>query len=114
MSREEEQRAVCDRFGIEPDYPDAGSKLGVGRTVANGIQSVNGLRHRPENGTNGWYIWTSEDFPSGDDAFLPLHIEHIADHLPSVEHYLALPAGWRFLIADGYEDVWYDDTLLKT
>jgi hypothetical protein len=26
--------------------------------------------------------------------------------------YLALPPGWRFLLAPGYEDVWYDPTLL--
>lgn len=51
-------------------------------------------------------------FPADDDAFLPLHVEHISHWLPSVEHYLALPPGWRFLIADGYEDVWYDETLL--
>lgn len=29
--------------------------------------------------------------------------------------YLALPPGWRFVIgADGYEDVWYDASLLAT
>ncbi|WP_459166268.1 hypothetical protein [Sinorhizobium meliloti] len=24
-----------------------------------------------------------------------------------------MPPGWRFLIANGYEDVWYDETLLS-
>ncbi len=27
---------------------------------------------------------------------------------PEVLPYLALPPGWRFLIADGYEDGWFD------
>ena len=26
--------------------------------------------------------------------------------------YLGLAPGWRFLIAPGYEDVWYDEKLL--
>jgi hypothetical protein len=26
--------------------------------------------------------------------------------------YLALPPGWRFLIAPDYEDVWFDESLL--
>jgi hypothetical protein len=52
------------------------------------------------------------DFPTEDDGFKPLHVSHISDWLPSVERYLALPVGWRFLLADGYEDVWYDETPL--
>jgi hypothetical protein len=39
-------------------------------------------------------------------------VEHIADHVPELLPYLALPAGWRVLIAPGYEDVWYDETLI--
>lgn len=112
MTMRDEQRALCNRFNAEPDYPAAGSKLGVSRDVRSGTQPVNGLRHPAGKGSNGWYIWVSEMFPIGDDAFLPLHVEHISDWIPSVELYLALPPGWRFLVADGYEDVWYDETLL--
>ena len=32
--------------------------------------------------------------------------------MKSVVPYLSLPPGYRFQIADGYEDVWFDLTLL--
>jgi hypothetical protein len=41
-----------------------------------------------------------------------LHAAHLEDELPEVLSFLALPPGWRFLIAPGHEDVWYDGTLL--
>ena len=31
---------------------------------------------------------------------------------PVALKYLALPPGWRFLEADGHEDVWHDSVLL--
>lgn len=44
--------------------------------------------------------------------FQPLHRAHISELCPQVVPYLGLPPGWRFLIADGYEDVWFDPSLL--
>jgi hypothetical protein len=41
-----------------------------------------------------------------DDFFLPLHTRHLTTRLPEVLPYLALPPGWRILIAAGYEEVW--------
>ncbi|WP_441294952.1 immunity protein Imm33 domain-containing protein [Massilia antarctica] len=32
--------------------------------------------------------------------------------MASVVPYLSLPPGYRFQIADGYEDVWFDPALL--
>jgi len=37
----------------------------------------------------------------------------LGDELPQVLDYLALPPGWRFLIAPDYKDVWFDENLLK-
>jgi hypothetical protein len=48
-----------------------------------------------------------------DDFFDPLHVSHLDARLPEVVPYLALPPGWRFLLAPGHEDVWYDESLLK-
>jgi len=48
------------------------------------------------------------------DFFRPLHVEHVAEWCPEVQPYLALPPGWRFLIAPGHEDVWFDPALLET
>ena len=44
---------------------------------------------------------------------MPLHVGHLAERLPDVMPYLALPPGWRFLLAPGREDVWYDESLLN-
>ena len=106
--------AVCDRIGAKPEYPEGGSKIGIALSTI-GLQPVNGLRHKEENGTNGWYIWCGEELKESDDFFSPLHVEHISEYLPQVGKYLALPPGYRFLIDEnGYEDVWQDNELLNT
>jgi hypothetical protein len=73
---------------------------------------MNGLRHPVHGNMCGWYLWRGEEFDTADDWFAPVCYHHlVVDGDPSVP-YLALPAGYRFLIAPGYEDVWYDETLL--
>jgi hypothetical protein len=47
------------------------------------------------------------------DFFQPLHVCHLHEWCPSVLPYLALPPGWRFQIAPGHEDVWFDQELLS-
>ncbi|WP_247684618.1 immunity protein Imm33 domain-containing protein [Pseudoalteromonas luteoviolacea] len=54
------------------------------------------------------YIWRGEEWSNAPDFFKPLHVGHIAEYLPQIKPYLALPPGYRLLIADGYEDVWQD------
>jgi hypothetical protein len=105
----DEQRAVCDRYGAPP--MDAPSDLKVGLADASVGESINGLRHPPEGDTTGWYIWRGE-LSEADDFFSPLHARHLNTRLPEVVPYLALPPGWRFLIAPGQKDVWYDESLL--
>lgn len=73
---------------------------------------LNGLRHPPEEGTSGWFVWAGRELPDDPDFFVPLHVEHLDDWCPQVLPYLALPPGWRFLLAPGHEDVWHDPTLL--
>ena len=104
-----EQKAVCARFHAEPHVADPNSKVGMGGSDE-GV--IHGLRQPPEGDTTGWYIWRGEYSESGD-FFEPLHTWHLADRLPEVLPYLALPPGWRFLLAPDCEDVWYDDSLLK-
>ena len=73
---------------------------------------IHGLRHPPEGDTCGWYIWRGE--LTGDpDFFDASHVAHLRDHAPEVLPYLALPPGWRFLIAPGHEDLWFDEQLLN-
>jgi hypothetical protein len=41
-------------------------------------------------------------------------MEQLREYLPEVVEYLDLPPGFRFLIGgSNYEDVWFDDELLK-
>ena len=107
-----DEAGICTRLGVTPDPPQAGSKLGVSRSALTRDWPLHGLRHRPEHGTNGWYVWSGE-FSQSPEFFLPLHVEHLAERIPEVVAYLALPPGFRFLIAPGDEDVWEDVSLLS-
>ena len=108
-----EQLEICMRFNAPFTPPEADAKLGVSRNVQSAITPINGLRHRATAGTSGWYVWRGEDLPDDANFFEPLHVSHIAEWLPEVEKFLALPAGWRFLKAGEHEDVWFDETLLR-
>ncbi len=107
------QKELCKRFGAKwmsaPHY----LKVGISRTIQDGLLPINGLRHPPAGDTTGWYIWAGEELCQDDDFFLPLHAEHLAQWCSQVLPYLGLPAGWRFQVAPGHEDVWFDPELLK-
>jgi len=109
----DEQIQVCNRFGGDIVDAPPHMKVGIARNVKSGLMPINGLRHPPEGDTTGWYIWAGEDYSTDPAFFLPVHVEHLEDWCPQILKYLALPPGWRFLVADGYEDVWYDADLLR-
>lgn len=106
------QRSVCRRFGVTPVPAPPDSKAGVARNVREGIWPVNGLRHRPTDDTTGWYVWAGEHLSDDPGFFEPLHVGHLAEWCPEILPYLALPPGWRFLLAPDHEDVWEDPSLL--
>jgi hypothetical protein len=106
----ETQEEVCSRFGVTGIKPLASEMLGIALETV-GKRPINGLRSRLD-GTCGWFIWAGEDASTDPAFYQPLHVEHIGDYLPSVVPYLSLPPGYRFQIADGYEDVWFDPALL--
>ena len=107
------EQSVCEWAGVEPRTPEPGTKLGIALATL-GKKPINGLRHNPENGTNGWYIWCGTELSEDSEFFDSLHVEHIREYLPEVEEYLALPPGYRFLIdGNDYEDVWFEEELLN-
>ncbi|MFN2545153.1 MAG: hypothetical protein ABR600_11395 [Actinomycetota bacterium] len=106
------QRLVCERFRVTPFAAPADLKVGVAPNIKDGVWPLNGLRHPPEGDTTGWYIWAGEELSEAPDFFEPLHVGHLAERCPAVLPYLALPPGWRFLLAPDFEDVWQDPTLL--
>ena len=105
------QQDICAKFKTEFSPCSESDKLGIAIETI-GKLPINGLRHVAENGTCGWYIWCGEELSDDADFFKPLHVNHINEYLPQVLPYLALPPGHRFLIADGYEDVWQDSELI--
>ena len=105
---------VCEKQGVEPVIPEPGSKLGLALSTL-GKEPINGLRHLPEKGTNGWYIWCGDSMSEADDFFQPLHIEHIDEYLPLIKKYLNLPPGYRFQIDNNdYENIWFDTELFAS
>ncbi len=105
-----DQNEICKKFDVTPLFCSGDEKLGVAVDTI-GKFPINGLRLNPENGTCGWYIWCGEDMSKDPDFFKPLHVSHIKEYLPEIESYLSLPPGYRFLVADGFEDVWHDPLL---
>jgi len=104
--------SICDRLGVSAQPPAEGSKLGV--ALGTSGFPINGLRHEVFDDANGWYVWCEEVLGEGDDFFSPLHVEHIHEYLPLIQSYLDLPPGYRFLLGDdGFEDVWFDQSLLE-
>ena len=113
MTISSEQLRICQKYGARPLDSPPQKKAGVAANVRSDVVPVNGLRHPPEEDTSGWYLWAGEELSSDPEFFRPTHIAHLSEMRPEVVKYLALPPGWRFLIAGDYEDVWYDKTLLK-
>lgn len=110
---EDRQRAICRKFSAAFCPPSPQSKVGLSLDVVSTIQPLNGLRHLPEGDTCGWYIWRGTELSDAADYFQPVHVEHMTEECPEAVEYLALPPGWRFLIAPGHVDVWFDELLIK-
>jgi hypothetical protein len=113
MNIEPSQKEICDSVGVEPAPCHTEDKLGIALSTL-GELPINGLRHNPENGTSGWYIWCGEVLSEDAEFFESLHVSHIAQYLPEVQRYLALPPGHRFLLAPTQEEIWHDPSLTNT
>jgi hypothetical protein len=113
MNIGEEQKAVCGKYNTSFLESPYNLKLGISRSVKEGARPINGLRHPPEGDATGWYIWGGEEYSEDPGFFIPLHVEHLKELCPMVLKYLGLPAGWRFLVTENYEDVWEDLSLLN-
>src|SRR5689334_21349499 len=109
-----EQRKICAKYGAAFVPAPADKNVGIAFNVKHGIKPINGLRHIPEVGTTGWFIWGGTEISDAVDFFVPLHVAHLSEWCPEIIRFLGLPAGWRFLFADDYEDVWQDPKLLET
>jgi hypothetical protein len=107
-----EQKMLCEKYKTEFHPINLDGKIGIAIDVA-GKMPITGVRKPLSNGLEGWYIWSGE-YSNDDNFFKPIHAIHLHELLPIVEKYLALKPGFKFIVDDeGYEDVWFDETLLK-
>jgi hypothetical protein len=104
------QAEICKRFGSPVSVPSSDLKVGIALHTLD-EKPLNALRHSPEAGTSGWYIWGGEHLSKAANFFEPLHVAHLSRHCPQLLPYLGLA---RVLLAPGHEDVWYDSSLLET
>lgn len=107
-----EQKEICNKYGVNYVESPNNLKVGIALNVKSGIEPLNALRHPQEGDTTGWYIWAGEEFSDAHDFFVPLHVEHLEEWCPQIIKFLGLPPGYRVLLAENYEDVWSDDSLL--
>lgn len=107
----EDQLRVCEAQRVVPALPLDSDKAGVALATL-GEEPLNGLRLQPEGGTSGWYIWAGTTLSTKSDFFEPLHHHHLREYAPTSLPFLALPPGWRFLVAPDQVDVWFDPALL--
>ena len=109
---EVQQRNTCSEYGAIYCPSPQDNIIGISSQIKRGEPPIYGLRHPLRNGTTGWNIWAG-DYSDDPDFFKPIHTKHLNDLYSETLKFLGLPPGWRFLIAEGYEDVWYDSRLLK-
>jgi hypothetical protein len=105
------QRTLCESHGYTYVASELDSKVGFAISTQGKIP-LNGLRHSPRGDTNGWFIWCGEELSQDIDFFVPMHARHLWDQCPEAIPFLGLPPGSRFLAANGYVDIWFDETLL--
>ena len=114
MTGKEKQISICKMYG-SIHFPSPNNlKLGISENVRSGLMPINGLRHQPEQGTTGWFIWAGKEFSSEPNFFVPLHTKHVDEWSKLITPYLGLAPGWRFLVTNEHVDVWFDEKLLES
>jgi hypothetical protein len=106
------QKEVCIKFGAIPCYCDNNVSIKIAKQTI-GKLPINGLRRATAKGESGWAIWCGANLPDGDDEFFSnLPTFNIQRSLAEAHKFLALPPGYRFLIAGAFAKVWFDPDLL--
>ncbi|HEY7772868.1 MAG TPA: hypothetical protein VIC26_06790 [Marinagarivorans sp.] len=105
------QKDMCIKHGAIP-CPSHDNDLMDLAKHSIGQLPINGCRRTPSDGHCGWSLWCGAETPA-DTAFSQLPASNVQRSLAEAYRYLALPPGYRFLIAGAYAKVWFDATLLE-
>ena len=100
------------RYGSAFFPPGPREKVGIALASLHSAP-LKALRHPPESGTCGWYIWGGTEMSQDADFFQPLHFSHLAKYTPALLPFLGLAPGWRVLLAQEQTEVWFDENLLN-
>ena len=107
----ERQLAACRHYGVSPVAVGPEDRVGVARDLREaGTMPICGVRHLPENGTCGWYIWAGEK-SEAHDFFVPLHVSHLEEWCAAALPFLLLPPGWCFVVEGSEYNAWFDPTV---
>lgn len=104
-----QQQAICDQNQsvFYPTLPDDMIAIALQTLGKSPIYGMRVHKAKPTDNVE-WFFYCGE-FSVAIDFYQTMHAQHLATHLPMVESYLGLAAGYRFIIdADGYEDVWLE------
>ncbi len=113
LSPLQSQIAICEKFGVTPQTFMRHERMGLAIATMS-LLPINGLRIPALSGSTGWYVFGGAEQSDDADFYSPLCITHLTKYCKIAIPYLCLPSGWRFQIdADGYEDVWYDEGLVR-
>ena len=107
----EDQQEVCSEYSVDPVDCDSVLQVGIAFSTI-GQLPLNALRHPPTATTTGWYIWGGQ-LSANPEFFDPMHASHLEERVPEPVRYLALPPGWRVLLAPGQVDAWFDPSLTE-
>ena len=107
----DDQKSTAARFGALYVPVEPSERVGVALSTLS-REPLNALRHPPENGTCGWYIWGGKEFSRDPQFFQAVCVEHLPEQVAALIPYLGLGPGWRVLLAPNHEDVWFDEKLL--
>jgi hypothetical protein len=101
------QQQICSKYqsAFCPTLPDDMVAIALETIGQSPIYGVRVAQKTPTDNVE-WFIYCGEH-SDAEDFYKPVHAQHLAEYLPSVQAYLALAPGYHFIIDDaGYEDVW--------
>lgn len=107
------QKEMCIKHGAIPCPCPDNALMNIAKETI-GQLPINGLRRSPNDEHCGWSIWCGGEQPADTDNFFSiLPANNIQRSLAEAYRFLALPPGYRFLIAGAHTKVWFDPNLLE-